>query len=250
MVDISEVIKIAKQAGEIVLKFYNQQNSNVKFKVNKSPVTEADLASNHFIVQSLNKIFPLIPIISEENEEHPVVSEESFWLVDPLDATQSFIDRDGEFTINIGLIINSKPIIGVVYAALSKELYYTDGKIAYKQLDENKPNIISSRQIPETGAIILTSARSNNNDKFTQYMKDKKIDKILPMSSSIKTCIIAEGKADLYPRFGLTMEWDTAAAHAILKAAGGDIKDLSGNSLTYGHANLHYYNPEFIASGR
>ena len=169
--------------------------------------------------------------------------------MDPLDATQSFIERRGEFTVNIGLIIDSKPVLGVVYAPLSKRIYYVDeSKIAYKQINDQDPVAISARTIPaETGAVILTSVLSNNQEQLSLYLRNKKVDKIIPISSSIKICMIAEGVADLYPRFGKTMEWDTAAAHAILNAAGGSIQNLNGIELSYGHFDLGYYNPEFIA---
>ena len=250
MINIENIIKIAKEAGEIIMSYYNHQALGIDYKDDSSPVTHADLASNKFICESLAKLHSSIPIVSEENEMNEHFNSQVFWLVDPLDATQSFIKRQGEFTVNIGLIIDSKPKLGVVYAPLSKQLYYVgESGIAYKQLNEEDPIVIMARKTPEAGSIVLTSVLSNNQEKLDLYLRNKKIDKIMPISSSIKICMIAQGGADLYPRFGKTMEWDTAAAHAILNAAGGSIKNLKGNELTYGHIENGYYNPEFIAVG-
>ncbi len=248
-INIQDIITIAKQAGKIIMSYYASYDLNIHSKEDSSPVTCADLASNKLICEELNKLYPDIPIISEEdnlNRSHNGL----FWSVDPLDATQSFIHKNGEFTINIGLVANSAPILGVIYSPLSKKLYYVehDG-IAYKQLAEQAPIPIQTREVPETGLTVLISALSSNPTKLNLYLANKKIDKIIPFSSALKICIIAEGAADIYPRFGKTMEWDTAAAHAILSAAGGSIRDLEGNCLTYGHQERKYYNPEFIASG-
>ena len=250
VIDIQNIINIAKQAGDIIMSYYNHQEVSVDYKSDSSPVTKADLAANEFIFQSLSKLYPSIPVISEENLVNDHFDSNIFWSVDPLDATKSFIDRVGEFTVNIGLIIDSRATLGVVYAPLSKQLYYVgEDNIPYKQLGNQASVVISTRDVPETGLVILTSSRSNNQEKLNIYLGGKKVDKIIPMSSAIKICMIAEGLGDLYPRFGRTMEWDTAAAHAILTAAGGSIKDLKGNELTYGRIEDQYYNPEFIACG-
>ncbi len=250
MINIESIINIAKEAGEIIMSYYNRQSIGIDYKDDLSPVTHADLASNKLICESLAKLYPSIPVVSEESERNSHCNSQVFWLVDPLDATQSFIDRSGEFTVNIGLIIDSKPKFGVVYAPLTKQLYYVgENEIAYKQLNEEDPIVIMARKSPETGSIVLTSVLSNNQEKLDLYLRNKKIDKIMPISSSIKICMIAQGMADLYPRFGKTMEWDTAAAHAILKAAGGNILDLTGNELVYGSIKNGYSNPEFIAFG-
>lgn len=248
MINIQEVINIAKQAGEKIMDYYNQDSLNIDYKKDSSPVTQADLASNKIICESLRKLYPSIPLISEESEVNNPINSSIFWSIDPLDATQSFIERNGEFTVNIALIQDNKPSIGVIYAPLSKQLYYADNQKAYKQLDNEPPIAIKTRPVPESGLIILTSCHYKNQEKLDFYLKDKRIDKIIPTSSSIKICMIAEGLADLYPRFGRTMEWDTAAAHAILSAAGGSIKDLNGKELNYGHFEKEYSNPEFIAS--
>lgn len=248
MINIQEVIHIAKQAGNIIMSYYNHEDIGIRYKKDFSPVTQADLASNEFICESLSNLQPSIPLISEESEMNSPISSSIFWSIDPLDATQSFIERNGEFTVNIALIKDNNPSIGVIYAPLSQRLYYVDNNKAYKQLGNDTPTQIKTRPEPESGLIVLTSRHYKNQEKLNLYLKNKKIDKIIPTSSSIKICLIAEGVADLYPRFGKTMEWDTAAAHAILNAAGGNIIDLEGNNLRYGNFEKEYYNPEFIAS--
>lgn len=247
---IENLINIAKQAGKILMKHYNKEVIEVKYKQDSSPVSIADLESNSFICQQLANLYPQIAIISEENI-NPNLNFNRFWLIDPLDGTKSFLKKDGEFTVNIALIENNVPILGVVYAPLSDQLYYTDiNRISYKKLGNKKAQQIQARTPQNEGYIVVVSSSSINNDKLNQFLHNKKIDKIIPISSSLKICMIAEGLADIYPRFGQTMEWDTAAAHAILTAAGGSVKDLDGKPLRYGNSNQQYYNPEFISMGK
>lgn len=245
MLHINKLIELAKEAGKIHMHYYQKNNIAVNFKADESPVSVADLESNELICNELAKLYPDIPIISEENSNHPI-DHKIFWLIDPLDGTKSFLNGQGEFTVNIGLVKNKKPIAGIVYAPLCGDLYYVDSdNIPYKE----SSGIIKTRIVPEKGLTVLVSAFSTNYDKLHDYLEGTKIDTIVPNSSAIKICRIAEGKADLYPRFGRTMEWDTAAGHAILNAAGGTIKDLNGNELNYGHIERNYSNPDFIASG-
>ena len=248
---IKEINKIAKEAGRIIMNHYNNDNIEICYKTDSSPVSTADLESNDFICQELTKLHPEIPIISEESDNNLVEFSDYFWSIDPLDGTKAFLNRDGEFTVNIALIKNNTPILGIVYAPLNDQLYYVDqNNIPHKQSKGKSAIRIQTRSIPEEGATILISASSVNHTKLNQYLNNKKIDQIIPTSSALKICLIAEGKADFYPRFGQTMEWDTAAGHAILNAAGGSIKDLEGNHLTYGNFEKKFYNPEFIASGK
>lgn len=249
-ISIKPIIQIAEQAGEILMNYYNNYDFNIDYKHDSSPVTCADIEANNFICNQIMKIYPDIPIISEEDHDSHQRKHSLFWSIDPLDATKSFIDKNGEFTVNIGLVYNSQPILGVIYAPLSKQLYYCEQKYAYKKHADNEPIFIRTREIPEEGATMLVSALSQNKEKVDQYFKGTLIKEIIPFSSALKICLIAEGIADIYPRFGQTMEWDTAAAHAILNAAGGSIKDLEGNHLTYGHNEKQYYNPHFIAKGK
>lgn len=247
--NISPINEIARKAGDIIIQHYNNKNINITYKQDLSPVSTADLAANDFICYELSKLYPNVPIISEENDNIPTTNE-LFWSIDPLDGTQSFLNKDGEFTVNIALVKKSTPIIGVVYAPLNKKLYYvSEDNIPYVSLENGSKKIIKTRTSPQEGLTVVISSSSINQQRINEYLKDKKIDKIILTSSALKICMIAEGEADIYPRFGKTMEWDTAAGHAILHAAGGKIVDLDGNSLTYGHHERLYLNPEFLASG-
>lgn len=247
--NIYPIIDIVKRAGDIIMQYYNDFELTSMQKLDNSPVTEADIAADQFIITNLKNIHPNIQVFSEETA-FEYNNEKDFWLVDPLDATKSFIKKDGEFTINVALVKNFTPVLGIVYAPLSKTLYYSDeNQKAYKQFNGEAVIHIQARAVPSTGATVLTSVHSNDQTKLELYLKDKLIEKILPISSAIKICMIAEGLADLYPRFGKTMEWDTAAGHAILKAAGGNILDLEGRELIYGKFKEKFYNPEFIAYG-
>ncbi len=250
-INIQAINDLAKKAGQVIMSYYQFNHINTNYKADNSPVTAADLASNQLICDELTKLYPSIPIISEENDNNRTFNNQQFWSIDPLDGTKGFLGRNGEFTVNIALIVNSSPILGIVYSPLHNTLYYVDeDKIAYKQIEDHPPFPIKARSIPYSGAIILTSALSTNQARLDTYLQNKHVDKVIPTASAVKICLIAEGLADLYPRFGQTMEWDTAAGHAILKAAGGNIKTLEGTELSYGHNKLKYYNPEFIAHGR
>lgn len=247
-IDIFKIIDIAKEASSIQMHYYNKNNITVSYKDDDSPVTIADKESDELIFNELNKIYPKIPIISEENDNNKdgKINHDVFWIVDPLDGTKSFIKRNGEFTVNIGLVCDKKPVLGVIHASLSNETYYVgNDQISYKQSFGK----IHARKVPEEGLTILTSKYFTNDDNIESYLNNYKINNLMKASSSIKLCLIAEGKADIYPRFGQTMEWDTAAGHAILNAAGGSVKNLSGVDLSYGNVNKNYYNPSFIAQG-
>lgn len=247
--DIDPLINIALKAGDIIMKYYNSCYIDTFYKKDSSPVSKADIESNDCICSELLKLYPKIPIISEEGKSFDPI-EDLFWSIDPLDGTKSFLNKSGEFTINIALIKKDTPILGIVYSPLNKKLYYVSSdNIPYIQLSDGTKRIIKTRQVPKEGLTVVISSYSTNEQKVNQYLKDKVVDKIILTSSALKICMIAEGEADVYPRFGKTMEWDTAAGHAILRAAGGEIKDLKGFPLTYGHSERSFLNPEFIAVG-
>jgi 3'(2'), 5'-bisphosphate nucleotidase len=249
MPNIQNLIEITRKAGEIIMHHYRQESIEVKYKSDSSPVSTADLESNELICNELSKLHPDIPIISEENDNPD--PKDIFWSIDPLDGTKSFLNRSGEFTINIALIKGTTPILGIVYAPLNDVLYYIDiDNIPYKQHKDGRISQIKARPTPEEGATVIVSKTSANGTKLKEFLKSKKVHEIVTCSSALKICLIAEGSADLYPRLGQTMEWDTAAGHAILNAAGGSIRSLNNETLTYGNKALDYYNPEFIASGR
>lgn len=249
LIDIKEIIKIAKEAGEAILKVYERE-FEVEIKDDKTPLTEADKASNEIICNSLAKLYPNIPILSEENktiEYKDRKSWEYFWLIDPLDGTKEFIKRNGEFTVNIALIYNGTPIAGVVYAPYLKLLYFADENGAFKE--ENhitaKLPIINNK----TKNIKVVASKSHFSDETKEFIDELSRDydevEFTSIGSSLKLCLVAEGKADIYPRIAPTMEWDTGAAHAIVKLAGKRvIQYKSDEELIYNKENL--LNPYFV----
>jgi 3'(2'), 5'-bisphosphate nucleotidase len=238
-------------AGSKILEIYNDNNYNESIEIKKdaSPLTIADKASNKVIIQSLKKINNTIPILSEEENEIDFITRKKwnqFWLVDPLDGTKEFIKRNGEFTVNIALIENNSPTMGVVYAPVIDKLWYgLKNHGSFMINNKNKPIKISKIE-PSKEIIKIVSSRSHaNNEKLKNYLKQFKQFKIITMGSSIKMCLVADGSAHYYPRFGPTMEWDTGAAHAVVKYANGNIYNIDTNKeLTYNKENL--LNPGFI----
>jgi 3'(2'), 5'-bisphosphate nucleotidase len=243
---INALNEIAYKAGEIIMKYF-KQDIGYSLKNDNSFVTKADIEASHFIVESLLKLNLGFPIISEEEDYSQIKLKngESFWLVDPLDGTSNFVNHSNNFTVNIALIKENKPHIGVVYVPTQKQLFYNKDFKAYtKQIDEAEKQIFCSNKKSEITALI--SSRKDNGIDFIKELYDIKETKV--MGSSLKLVKIAEGYAEIHPRGGRTMEWDTAASHAILNAAGGEIVDLSNNELTYGKPNFE--NPSFIARSK
>lgn len=249
-----QVIDIAVKAGFITMKYYGN-SPEVQLKDDESPVTVADLAANTYICDELEKLDGSIPIISEENpadKNQEIAAKSSlFWLVDPLDGTKSFIKQSGQFTVNIALIKDQKPVMGVIYVPTDDCLYYTDDHHnAYKVEECSKSQeaiqIKVSKELDAEGAVVIAS-KSHINEDTENFINKLKVKSRISASSSLKLCLVAEGKADVYPRFGPTMEWDIAAGHAILDAAGGKIVSAEGKPVIYGKEDT-LYNPYFIAS--
>lgn len=217
-------------------------------KADNSPVTEADVAANQLITAALQQLTPHIPIIAEEDEAPLTdIRHERFWLVDPLDGTRAFVAGEPEFTVNIALIEQGIPILGVIYSPADKVMYYGDvTEGAFKQKEAAPPKKIHVREKPVEGLTVVRS-KSHPSAKTEAFLNSLTIKELIPGSSSVKFCQVAEGSADIYPRFGRTMEWDTAAGHAILNAAGGYVLTANGAPLTYGKPG--YENPHFIAYG-
>jgi 3'(2'), 5'-bisphosphate nucleotidase len=244
----SEIYYITKKAGEIIMGFYSGKII-VMIKNDESPVTHADMEANKYIMKRLKELAPEIPIVSEENteaENKMAAQGGVFWLVDPLDGTKSYIKKTGEFTVNIALIENGATTGGAVYVPAQDVGYFTaeDGN-AYKQEGSNLPTQIRVRPKPECGLTVVAS-QSHRTPETDEYIKSlDKVDKIISASSSIKLCLIAEGKADIYPRFGRTMEWDIGAGQAVLQAAGGVVTNVDGTPFVYGKEG--FANPYFVA---
>lgn len=257
--DLIAVLRtLAERAGKIVLAYYVEgEEIEVRSKDDSSPVTAADEACEEFILEALAKLTPDIPVVSEEAASGGHIPEvaagERFWLVDPLDGTREFISRNGEFTVNIALIEDGEPVAGVVHApALAmtwagvREPGSKKGLAVYAETD--KPTMtIAARTPPADGITIVASRRHGSGDELESFLADKQVKERVSAGSSLKFCLVATAKADLYPRFGRTMEWDTAAGQAVLMAAGGRVETVDGAPLKYGKAE--YENPYFIAWG-
>lgn len=253
---ILQMLQLAQNAGQEIMRIYASDFA-VKTKEDASPVTRADAMAEKIILAGLAKHWPNVPVLAEEAAAAGVIPvlAERFFLVDPLDGTKEFISRNGEFTVNIALIENAKPIAGVVYApALGKVFWGQSGAGAANALLALNQNVaeidwtpIHVRPAPADGLTVVAS-RSHMDAATTDYLAQHKVKTLTSAGSSLKFCLVAAGEADLYPRFGRTMEWDTGAGQAVLEAAGGTVCDLDQSPLTYGKSGRGFDNPAFIAS--
>lgn len=238
---IKKISCIAREAGEAIMSV-RRQGFDVENKDDKSPVTAADIASNEVISKHLTTLYPEIPILSEEGAKIPFQERsqwKEFFLVDPLDGTKEFIKDNGEFCVCIALIRNNRPVLGVVYAPAQDTLY--TGSIetdAYMSKKGNAPIAISTSEPGSDEGVIAVGSRSHPSPDLEGYLKTLNLKEMKPAGSAIKFCLVAEGKAHLYPRFNPTMEWDTAAGQAIVEAAGGSMLGLDGEEFPYNKENL------------
>ncbi len=258
---LSQLRSIAERAGAVILEIYAQSEAvEVREKADSSPVTAADEAAEAVILEALAALTPEVPVVSEEAFEAgkiPVVGDLPFWLVDPLDGTKEFLSRNGEFTVNIALIAEGQPVAGVVHApALSRTWLGATGQGREGQGLEGQaleidgraaPKAISVRPTPAEGATVVASRRHGSAEDLGPFLGGRAVASEVSAGSSIKFCLVACGEADLYPRFGRTMEWDTAAGQAVLMAAGGEVIELDGRPFTYGKPGFE--NPHFVARG-
>ena len=220
------VIDLAKTAGEKIMVIY-AQDFDVDYKDDSSPLTQADLASHHCIVDGLRELTPHIPVLSEESSEAEKLNRmswQTYWLIDPLDGTKEFVKKNGEFTVNIALVSNHQPMFGVVYAPALDVTYWGDKSSGAFKAEGGIEQAITVRpRSADSADWVVVGSRSHQSDEFKAFMKDYVDAEIVSMGSSLKLCLVAEGKADLYPRLGLTSEWDTAASQAVVEAAGGQV---------------------------
>ncbi|MDA3833454.1 MAG: 3'(2'),5'-bisphosphate nucleotidase CysQ [Spirochaetales bacterium] len=251
-IDIEIVCKIAKAAGEAIMRIYGEDDFAIEMKADNSPLTAADKASHEVIVAGLQKYWPDIPILSEEGEDIPYEERKNwqrFWLVDPIDGTKEFIKRNGEFTVNIALIEGQSPVAGVVYVPAQEKLYWGEvAKGAWLQQGTDEPKPIRVRKPDLEKGLTVVMSRSHPSPELEAYLKTLKVADAVSVGSSLKLCVVAEGKADLYPRLGPTMEWDTAAGQSVVECAGGMVYTAEGMPLRYGKESL--LNPFFIVSGK
>ncbi len=247
--------QIARRAGAEILKIYETEDFGVEQKADDSPLTRADKAANDVIERELSGLEFQAPILSEEGRNIPYaerVQWTRFWLVDPLDGTKEFIKRNGEFTVNIALIENQKTVIGVVYVPVTDELFYsvagTGAFIEDATRPDNRRRIAAATFTLEDPRLKVVASRSHLSQETKDYLDRLNEPEMVQRGSSLKIVELARGKAHLYPRLGPTMEWDTGAAHAILKEAGGKLVDeTTGKELLYNKENL--LNNFFIAYG-
>ncbi len=246
---LPQLVEIARKAGDEILKVYESDFEVVK-KSDGSPLTMADKNANAIIEHGLINIDSDVPIVSEESERPPYAVHrdwQQYWLVDPLDGTKEFTKRNGEFTVNIALIENGIPVMGVVHVPVTNVTYFAATKTdAFKQQGDEAAKTIHVKSYQGGNAIVVAS-RSHANPALKEFFDQLDSYETLSMGSSLKLCLVAEGQADVYPRLGLTSEWDTAAAHCIVNVAGGTITDLDGNTLAYNKEDI--LNPWFVVSG-
>lgn len=247
---IVPVANLARQAGARILQIY-QTDFAVERKDDDSPLTKADLASHGLLTQGLHRLTPELAILSEESGAVPFATRRGwrcYWLVDPLDGTKEFVKRNGEFTVNVALVSEHRPVLGVVYAPVLDTMYWgAVGSGAYKQTADGHCGPIHVRPLP-SGPVTVAGSRSHGREALAQYLERLGPHRIQTMGSSLKLCLVAEGEADLYPRLGPTSEWDTAAAQAVVEAAGGHVTDTAMQPLRY-NTKESLLNPHFLVFG-
>ena len=246
-----EALAIARQAGSRIVEVYKADDCEINYKSDQTPVTTADMAAHRIILRELQQLKPELPVLSEESgvisfaERH---NWPAYWLVDPLDGTREFLRRNGEFSVNIALIVNNRPIAGVIVAPVLDIAYFaTQGIGAFKQIGIEAPQPIHVRSAPTQ----ITVARSRcpvTGPRLQQFLDAIGTHDEIPMGSALKSCLVAEGVADVYARLGPTGEWDTAAAQCIVEAAGGHIRDMHSRDLTY-NMRESLINPNFLVYG-
>ena len=245
---VETLLPTVKYAGEEIMKIYKLK-PNKLIKDDGSPVTIADKAAEKILIDKLTECFPKVPIVSEENPtSHKLKAPKEFFLVDPLDGTKEFLKFDGKgsFTVNVALIRGGVPVLGIVYAPALDRLFY--GTKVNGALEENKNQLknIGIRKLIKDSVVAVASS-SHRDDETNNWLAQNKLSKTVSIGSSLKFCLVACGEADVYPRFGPTMEWDTAAGDAVLRSAGGRVENLDGSIFKYGKKD--YKNISFIAMG-
>ncbi len=251
---LDAIAELARAAGEAIMPFFHADDvaTTTKDDARRSQVTEADLAAEKIILDGLEKLTPDTPIVAEEEVaagRTPDISGGRFWLVDPLDGTKEFLKKIPEFTVNIGLIEQGRPIMGVVYSPASGDMYAGRvGMGAWMEAKGAARRPIQVRAFPPEGIVVALSRTYGQATDVRRFLARYDVTRQVDAGSSIKFCLIASGEADVYPRYGGSMEWDTAAAHAVLAAAGGSVRQIDdGPELAYG--KREFRNSYFIAWG-
>jgi 3'(2'), 5'-bisphosphate nucleotidase len=249
---VSEIRRLALDAGAAILEVYNRDDFEVRSKSDSSPITEADELADGIISAGLRAAFPDIPVVTEEQAESHGISAPVFFLVDPLDGTKEFVQRRGDFTVNIALIEAGVPTRGVVYAPAQGRLFYTDAAgRSQEEAGPHDPAAVGALTplvvgTPDPAALVVVASKSHRDQATDDYIARYTVADFRSAGSSLKFCLVAAGEADLYPRLGRTMEWDTAAGQAVLLGAGGRVVRFDDhNPLVYGKNGFE--NPFFIA---
>lgn len=246
---LDAVTHLACEAGREIMAVYGTDFS-VDVKDDRSPLTEADLRSHHLIAAGLSRLTPELPQLSEESRSVDPAERlawSTYWLIDPLDGTREFIKRNGEFTVNIALIRDHRPILGVVHVPTSGVSYSAAAGVgAFRRSRGGAAEPIRTRPAPSTGLRVMGSR--SHGEGLSEWLQGLGDYELVSVGSSLKFCVVAEGEADFYPRMGPTSEWDTAAAHCVLEQAGGEVTDLEGNPLRY-NTRADLLNPYFLAFG-
>jgi len=239
------LLPLCREAGAAIMEVYDT-DFEARAKADDSPVTEADLAADRIIVAALEAAFPDVAVVTEERAtSHEGERPDQFFLIDPLDGTKEFVKRGGDFTVNIALIEKGVPVRGYVYAPALERMFWTadDGKAMLQEgLDAPRQINVAS---PDNTALRVVATKSHKNPETEAYIGQYQVSDYKSAGSSLKFCLLATGEADLYPRLGPTMEWDTGAGDAVLRAAGGVVERMEGGPLLYGKSDLH--NPHFVA---
>ena len=248
---LESVCRVTREAGEVIMPYFRAPDLETRRKADRSQVTEADEAAERLILERLAVLTPDIPVVAEESVAAgrvPEIGDGPFWLVDPLDGTKEFIRKVPEFTVNIALIENGRPVLGAVYLPASDELYAgRKGSGAFLE-DSGGRRTIAIRPFPKTGITVTVSRTYGAGTDIDRFLARYDVARQIDAGSSLKFCLIARGEADVYPRYGGSNEWDTAAGHAVLAAAGGSVREINdGPELLYGKAR--FSNPWFIAWG-
>lgn len=248
---LKPVIRLAELAGEKIMEIYQDKNFDIKTKIDKTPVTKADLIAHKIITEGLIQLTPDLPVLSEESKAISFETRKTwqrYWLIDPLDGTKEFIDHLDNFTINIALIDHQKPVLGVVYApALACCYFACEGQGAFKQTREQQAIPIKTTSW-QGGVVRVTTSHRHGLNELQLFLKNLSDATIISRGSALKFALIAEGEADIYPRLTPTSEWDTAAGQCIVEQAGGAVIDCQGNALRY-NTKESLLNPPFLAVG-
>lgn len=249
MVDIKEILRIAREAGDRIMDIYENEDfeKTIDFKADDSPLTVADKAANEVIVTQLRALYPEIPVMSEEEALIPYQTRKpwsQFWCVDPLDGTKEFIKKNGQFTVNIALMVDGYPTLGVVYAPVLDKMYFSNGNKTQLTEGENTRQLMVNRKVDNRVAV---QSASHASEEENVLLDSYGVTDAISIGSSLKFCMIAEGKADIYYRHGPTMEWDTAAGQAVLEGAGGTVSTINKERFSYNKENL--LNGSFLCLG-